>query len=69
MPGHEGSLFYSFDIGPIHFVSISTEVYYFVEYGLKLIPNQYEWLKKDLKEANKAENRLGLDNKTCSNNF
>lgn len=57
MPGEESNLYYSFDVGPIHFVSISTEVYYFTQYGLKLISNQYEWLKKDLAKANSAANR------------
>ncbi|KAJ8719863.1 hypothetical protein PYW08_012038 [Mythimna loreyi] len=57
MPGREGSLYYSFDLGPVHFVSISTEVYYFTQYGLKLIVNQYEWLKEDLAKANLPENR------------
>ncbi|XP_075976577.1 acid phosphatase type 7 isoform X2 [Anticarsia gemmatalis] len=57
MPGKDSNLFYSFDLGPVHFVSISTEVYYFIEYGLKLITNQYEWLLKDLQKANQPENR------------
>ncbi|XP_059062839.1 acid phosphatase type 7-like [Achroia grisella] len=57
MPGQESNLYYSFDVGPIHFVSISTEVYYFTQYGIKLISYQYEWLKKDLAEANSAANR------------
>ncbi|XP_030028562.2 acid phosphatase type 7 isoform X2 [Manduca sexta] len=57
MPGRDSSLYYSFDLGPVHFVSISTEVYYFTKYGLKLIFNQYEWLKKDLAKASLPENR------------
>ncbi|XP_053608418.1 acid phosphatase type 7 isoform X2 [Plodia interpunctella] len=57
MPGDRSSLFYSFDVGPVHFVSISTEVYYFTQYGLKLISDQYHWLKKDLEKAAKIENR------------
>lgn len=57
MPGRDSSLFYSFDVGPVHFVSISTEVYYFTEYGLKLILNQYDWLNADLAKANQPENR------------
>lgn len=57
MPGEHSSLFYSFDLGPIHFISISTEVYYFTEYGIKLIPAQYQWLKDDLAKATSKENR------------
>ena len=57
MPGRDASLFYSFDLGPVHFVSISTEVYYFMQYGVKLIISQYDWLKKDLAKANLPENR------------
>ncbi|CAH2239630.1 jg3200 [Pararge aegeria aegeria] len=57
MPGSHGSLFYSFDLGPVHFVSLSTEVYYFLQYGLKMLVNQYEWLRRDLAAANTPENR------------
>ncbi|XP_028155946.1 acid phosphatase type 7 isoform X2 [Ostrinia furnacalis] len=57
MPGAEANLYYSFDVGPVHFVSISTEVYYFTENGLKLIVNQYDWLKRDLANAAKPANR------------
>nr|ATU82925.1 secreted Phosphatase protein [Pristhesancus plagipennis] len=57
MPGPYENLFYSFNLGPIHFISINTEVYYFLEYGIKLAIKQYVWLEKDLEEANKPENR------------
>uniref|UniRef100_A0A2A4JZY1 Purple acid phosphatase n=1 Tax=Heliothis virescens TaxID=7102 RepID=A0A2A4JZY1_HELVI len=58
MPGRDSSLFYSFDVGPVHFVSISTEVYYFTEFGEELIDHQYDWVKSDLEKANLPENRL-----------
>ncbi|CAK1543301.1 unnamed protein product [Leptosia nina] len=54
---HAESMFYSFDIGPVHFVSISTEYYYFLEFGLKMLSEQFEWLQRDLSEANRPENR------------
>lgn len=57
MPGNSDSLYYSFNMGPVHFISISTELYYFLNYGLKQLSNQYEWLVNDLREANKPENR------------
>ncbi|XP_061090193.1 acid phosphatase type 7 [Conger conger] len=57
MPGDTDSLWYSWNIGPAHIVSFSTEVYFFLDYGVDLIFKQYEWLKKDLEEANKPENR------------
>ncbi|XP_034670899.1 acid phosphatase type 7 isoform X3 [Drosophila subobscura] len=57
MPGETDSLWYSFDLGPVHFVSFSTEVYYFLNYGVKLLTKQFEWLERDLAEANRPENR------------
>lgn len=58
MPGNTDSLMYSFNMGPVHFIGISTELYYFMNYGLKPLVNQYEWLEKDLIEATKPENRF-----------
>lgn len=55
MPGDSGSLWYSFDVGPVHFIGISTETYYFMNYGIKQMIKQYEWLENDLTQAN--ENR------------
>jgi len=57
MPGNTDSLMYSFNMGPVHFIGISTEVYYFMNYGLKMLVNQYEWLENDLIEATKPQNR------------
>ncbi|XP_046711142.1 acid phosphatase type 7 isoform X2 [Silurus meridionalis] len=45
------------NIGSAHIISFSTEVYFYLEYGLDLLFKQYEWLQKDLVEANKPENR------------
>ncbi|XP_054163358.1 acid phosphatase type 7-like [Oppia nitens] len=50
--------YYSFNIGPAHIISLSTEFYYFIEYGWKQLVYQYYWLLEDLREANKPENRL-----------
>ncbi|PIO77507.1 hypothetical protein TELCIR_00389 [Teladorsagia circumcincta] len=48
--GYNDSQFYSFDIGPIHWVGISAEYYgYFYSYGMGPVMAQYEWLKNDLK--------------------
>lgn len=60
MPGNTDSLMYSFNMGPVHFIGISTELYYFMNYGLKPLVFQYEWLEKDLIEATKPENRLAV---------
>ncbi|XP_037810583.1 acid phosphatase type 7 isoform X3 [Lucilia sericata] len=57
MPGGTENLFYSFNLGPVHFIGISTEMYYFLNYGLKTLVFQYTWLEKDLMEATKPENR------------
>ncbi|XP_042243976.1 acid phosphatase type 7 [Thunnus maccoyii] len=57
MPGQTESLWYSWNLGSAHIISLSTEVYFYLEFGKDLLFKQYEWLKKDLEEANKAENR------------
>lgn len=62
MPGNTDSLMYSFNMGPVHFIGISTELYYFMNYGLKPLVFQYEWLEKDLMEATRPENRFVFQN-------
>ncbi|XP_013400248.1 acid phosphatase type 7 isoform X2 [Lingula anatina] len=58
MPGDEQkNMYYSFNMGPAHIISFSTEYYYEVSYGWSQIFTQYFWLEKDLQEANKPENR------------
>lgn len=54
--GDGENMFYSFNMGPAHIISFSSEVYYYyVDY--RSIDYQYRWLKKDLQEANLPENR------------
>ncbi|XP_043287963.1 acid phosphatase type 7 [Venturia canescens] len=57
MPGDSEGLWYSFNLGPIHFVAIETEAYYFMNYGIKQVIKQFDWLEKDLAEANRPEVR------------
>ncbi|KAL2099372.1 hypothetical protein ACEWY4_005852 [Coilia grayii] len=57
MPGNTESMWYSWNIGPVHIISFSTEVYFYTNYGLDLLFKQYQWLQKDLEEANRPENR------------
>ncbi|XP_031557854.1 acid phosphatase type 7-like isoform X2 [Actinia tenebrosa] len=57
MPGDNQGLFYSWNIGPAHIISFSTELYYFLQYGIEQLVNQYKWLQKDLEEANLPHNR------------
>ncbi len=56
MPLREESenMFYSFDVGPIHFVAMSTEFYYFLDFGIKMVEKQYHWIKRDL-QVNKEK--------------
>ncbi len=49
MPGSTENMFYSFDVGPVHFVSVSTEFYYYINYGIKMVKNQFNWIIDDLK--------------------
>lgn len=57
MPGTENNLMYSFNMGPIHFISIASEFYYFLQYGIKQVVKQYKWLEEDLKNASLPEQR------------
>ncbi|XP_071079882.1 acid phosphatase type 7-like isoform X1 [Haliotis cracherodii] len=78
MPFDEQSqhMFYSFDIGPAHIISLSTEYYYYLKYGFGQLLMQYEWLDQDLMKANLPENRaerpwiitMGHRPMYCSNN-
>lgn len=43
------SLTLSWDVGPAHIISFSTELYFFLQYGMDLFKWQYEWLENDLK--------------------
>ena len=44
-------MYYSFNLGNVHFISISTEYYYFLNYGGMQIARQYNWLVNDLEKA------------------
>ncbi|CDS35747.1 iron:zinc purple acid phosphatase protein [Echinococcus multilocularis] len=58
MPGERNNdMFYSIDVGPVHFVAFVSDYYYFPQFGTQQIYRQYVWLEKDLHEANKPENR------------
>ena len=46
--GGDTNFFYSFNVGPVHFISFSTEFYYFFMFGFEQMERQYEWLKQDL---------------------
>uniref|UniRef100_A0A8C8W7M1 Purple acid phosphatase n=1 Tax=Peromyscus maniculatus bairdii TaxID=230844 RepID=A0A8C8W7M1_PERMB len=53
MPGDNEGLWYSWDLGPAHIISFSTEVYFFLHYGRHLVERQFRWLENDLQKANK----------------
>lgn len=57
MPGNTDNMYYSYNVGPIHFISFSTEAYFYLDYGLELAAHQFDFLERDLIEANKPENR------------
>ncbi|CAI2353740.1 unnamed protein product [Caenorhabditis sp. 36 PRJEB53466] len=57
--GSDDNQFYSLDIGPVHWVGLSTEYYGFEEqYGNASIFTQYNWLSKDLAAA--SQNRAAV---------
>lgn len=62
MPGRSEGMFYSFDLGPAHFVAISTEVYYFPQYGIESIKTQYNWLQHDLTVQSANSSICNLEN-------
>ncbi|XP_070578904.1 acid phosphatase type 7-like [Ptychodera flava] len=78
MPGYEQSqnLWFSWNIGPAHIISISTEVYFYINFGKQQMKNQWHWLHQDLEEATKPESRakhpwiivMGHRPMYCSNN-
>lgn len=51
------NFFWSQNIGLVHLISFSTEFLYYPEYGTDQIVLQYQWLKEDLANANRPENR------------
>ncbi|CAJ0934669.1 unnamed protein product [Ranitomeya imitator] len=57
MPGNTEGLWYSWDLGPAHIISFSTEVYFYLKYGQELVAKQYRWLQKDLQEATSSAHR------------
>jgi len=56
MPGTAQNMWYSWDIGPIHFVAYSSEVYH-TNSAVYTPAAQYAWLKQDLENANLPQNR------------
>jgi hypothetical protein len=56
--GHVNNHYYSFDLGAAHFISFSTEHYFWPEYFTQShIKWQYDWIENDLKTASKPENK------------
>jgi hypothetical protein len=43
MPGRGEDMYFSFDMGPVHFVSISTEFYYFLNFGVTQVSAWSSW--------------------------
>ena len=44
----EDRMFFSFNVGPAHFISINTEYYYFPHLGEDSVKHQFDWLLNDL---------------------
>ena len=54
----DSAMFYSFDLGPIHFISLNTEYYYFLNYGGHSVMRQFNWLIRDLEVRYSERNYL-----------
>jgi hypothetical protein len=60
-------MFYSFNLGPAHFISISTEYYYFLNYGEDLGPTLQNYFSaKDFSDKFPSSNfdKLQLQQQT-----
>ena len=57
MPSPAQGMFYSWQLGAVHFVAVNTEAYYFLNYGVAPLLQQYEWLQRELATANEPQNR------------
>lgn len=56
--GSKNNFYYSFNLGPVHFVVFSTEFYYFLEQtGMVPLHNQYYWIEEDLRRASTPDQR------------
>ena len=49
MPGNAENMFYTLEMGPVQMVIISTEFYYYLDWGTQMAINQYNWLDAVLK--------------------
>jgi len=61
MPGADSgtntNLYFSYNVGNVHYVAINTEMYYFSDmYSMSNLERQYNWLIADLTKANKQRN-------------
>ncbi|CAB3397235.1 unnamed protein product [Caenorhabditis bovis] len=57
--GMQDNQFYSFDLGPVHWLGVSTENYgYYYDYGMDPVMTQYNWLKNDLAKANSKRSQV-----------
>ncbi|XP_049875404.1 acid phosphatase type 7-like [Pectinophora gossypiella] len=58
MPGDTDGLYYSWNLGPLHLIAFSTELYYDRSNGwFERLKQQWRWIQQDLIEATKPENR------------
>ena len=53
-------MFYSWNTGPVHFISLNTEFYYYLNFGATQLLRQYKWLINDL-EVRNYQLQLTLD--------
>jgi len=57
MPGQSESMYYSWNLGPVHFIAFNTEFYGAQSYSEKKLVDQFNWIQQDLTEANKPQTR------------